>query len=178
MDFLSIHFGTPEPQSIVFAVLVMLVAASKKRDLLLWAVLGFFFNCFALLLIICMSDLGALEDESRRSDRRRQSERQSKQKHQIESIQSEMRGRLDAHDMAIGLDTRRIKRALNRPFPKLANSPIPSWHYDDRGHVAGPVSLNALRGLIDSGTLSLSDLVWCEGLNDWIKANELKTVLS
>jgi len=45
------------------------------------------------------------------------------------------------------------------------------WYYSDKREQKGPVSLEELRGLAQSGTIRPTDLVWQEGTKDWLRAS-------
>jgi hypothetical protein len=42
------------------------------------------------------------------------------------------------------------------------------WHYSQGGNQFGPVPLQSLRGMVASGQLHGGDLVWTEGMPQWI----------
>ena len=48
------------------------------------------------------------------------------------------------------------------------------WHYTKQGEELGPVSSSQLKGLAASGELLPTDLVWKEGLSDWMPARKLR----
>ncbi len=48
------------------------------------------------------------------------------------------------------------------------------WHYSRGEELVGPVSPAQLRKLAASGQLSPDDLVWKEGMADWVQARKLK----
>lgn len=51
-----------------------------------------------------------------------------------------------------------------------------TWYYARNGNRYGPVSPEALRQLAQEGGLKPEDLVWREGLDDWVPAARLKGV--
>ena len=51
-------------------------------------------------------------------------------------------------------------------------SSLPNWHYATNGQQVGPVSELEIRGLINSGVVVASTLVWHEGMTDWLPANQ------
>jgi hypothetical protein len=161
--------------SILFAAICALLAASKGRSALAWGLGGFFLQCFGLLFVLLVSDTAethAIEETGRRQNRR-VNERIKKESSKLASLKSEMRGRLDAHDLAIGLDTRNIKRPLQRAVataPPLANH---SWYYEEDGQTAGPVSQRSLLALADSGLVLPATFVWREGMDDWQQLAEV-----
>jgi hypothetical protein len=48
------------------------------------------------------------------------------------------------------------------------------WHYSRGGKTVGPVSALELKRLASSGQLAPTDLVWKEGMPDWVAADQLK----
>jgi len=46
------------------------------------------------------------------------------------------------------------------------------WYYSENGQQKGPVSESDLRALVQRGTVRDSDLVWREGLGDWIPVSQ------
>ena len=42
-----------------------------------------------------------------------------------------------------------------------------NWYYDQGGQRQGPIPEAELDRLLASGTITLSTLVWCEGMADW-----------
>jgi len=47
------------------------------------------------------------------------------------------------------------------------------WYYADGNEQKGPVSSAELKALADGGNLESSDLVWCEGMEDWLPLAEV-----
>ena len=52
------------------------------------------------------------------------------------------------------------------------------WYYGRDGQHAGPVTSQKLKELVDNGDLQPSDLVWKEGLSEWIPAKKVKGLFS
>lgn len=48
------------------------------------------------------------------------------------------------------------------------------WYYGRGGATVGPVSALDLKQLASSGQLAPTDLVWKEGMRDWVPAEQLK----
>jgi hypothetical protein len=46
------------------------------------------------------------------------------------------------------------------------------WYYASNGQQQGPVTTTALRGLLASGSVKSTDLVWREGMSNWAPAAE------
>jgi hypothetical protein len=49
-----------------------------------------------------------------------------------------------------------------------------NWYYSRGGTTVGPVSALDLKQLASSGELTPTDLVWKEGMRDWVPAEQLK----
>lgn len=48
------------------------------------------------------------------------------------------------------------------------------WYYSIDGDRQGPVTAQDLKKLVDSGTLKAADLVWKDGMADWVAAKTIK----
>ena len=48
------------------------------------------------------------------------------------------------------------------------------WFYAKNNERKGPVSASQLRSMVVSGEVAGSDLVWCEGMGNWISASEIQ----
>ena len=48
------------------------------------------------------------------------------------------------------------------------------WYYSESGQQAGPVSSEQLKQLATSGQLQASDLVWKDGMGQWVEARKIK----
>ncbi len=64
------------------------------------------------------------------------------------------------------------------PLPSTIPAPAPGtcsatdgWHYSHGGQRRGPVTIEVLRQLYSSGELSPSDLVWQQGMPEWVLAS-------
>lgn len=51
------------------------------------------------------------------------------------------------------------------------------WYYTENGQQQGPVSAQELRAYADSGRLRPTDLVWREGMANWVEAQKVKGLL-
>ncbi len=52
------------------------------------------------------------------------------------------------------------------------------WHYSINGNQTGPVSSSELMQFASSGKLSQTDLVWKDGMHDWVPAGKVKGLFS
>jgi uncharacterized RDD family membrane protein YckC len=51
-----------------------------------------------------------------------------------------------------------------------------SWYYAQNNQQLGPVTLEALRGMVASGQLGAADLVWTQGMSQWQPARSVPEV--
>jgi hypothetical protein len=51
-----------------------------------------------------------------------------------------------------------------------------NWHYAKGGERHGPVSFATLRSMIVTGEVAQTDLVWREGMADWLPAGEVSEI--
>jgi TM2 domain-containing membrane protein YozV len=52
------------------------------------------------------------------------------------------------------------------------------WYYSGSNGQQGPVSSSELKALAENGSLAPTDLVWKEGLEDWIEATKVRGLIS
>src|SRR5215472_10586912 len=58
--------------------------------------------------------------------------------------------------------------------PKLRRSPVTqAWYYNQDGKNYGPVSPSQLRQLATSGQLVPTDMLWRQGMKEWVPAGTL-----
>jgi hypothetical protein len=73
-----------------------------------------------------------------------------------------------------------------RKRPTTTASPLPSersklaqeWYYAKGDQKQGPITSEQFRGLAMSGALKPTDLVWTEGMTDWIEASAVQSWIS
>lgn len=68
-------------------------------------------------------------------------------------------------ELSIDVDAARPSAAPPKPVK-------PVWHYSVGTESYGPVTLMEMRGLFANGQLHPSDLVWKEGMEEWIPASD------
>ncbi|MEL6430695.1 MAG: DUF4339 domain-containing protein [Planctomycetota bacterium] len=180
---------------LVFAAMSAAVAHARGRSALGWGILGFFFNCFALLLLVVLPDV-KLEEERRerlRRENRRLSEQLKKERQVSDARHAQTLGRLGAHDAVLGLDTSSDADprgaltdagAAAGPPPSLPGSGARGkrWHYavDPEGSAEGPVAYEEIAELWRDGILIDESLVWSGGMDDWLpiaRVDELREEL-
>ncbi|MEZ6196280.1 MAG: DUF4339 domain-containing protein [Planctomycetota bacterium] len=164
LDFFAtaIRFGRTELSlSIVMGVIAAVIAAAKGRSAIAWFFIGLVTSCIGVLVLVFLPDLNEVESDrrSRQAEYRRLRERLHQQQSRQSSFESRVLGRLDSHDLALGLDTREI---AGGELPALAGEADegPEWYFDDGGHPSGPISAAALAALHRSGAIDGHTLVW------------------
>lgn len=165
------------------------VASSKGRSGVGWFFGGFFFGLIAIVIVAVLPNLR--EEERRRqhdmAERRRLREQLRQEKMKTESFRHHATNRLDTHDGALGLDTRRTSglgagKAQPILVPRVAPPPLPpaaaegegaTWFYAADGETRGPVPESTLVWMLQSGALKGSSLVWRDGLAEWTAASSI-----
>ena len=51
-----------------------------------------------------------------------------------------------------------------------------TWYYARNNQQLGPVTLDALRGMVASGEIGGTDLVWTQGMAQWLPARSVPEV--
>ena len=152
---------------------------------------GFFIGLIGVIIVACLSNLK--EEESRRAEAERERVRLREQVRQEQSKNEVYRQhstqRLDAHDNALGMDTRSPEalpgqsssgRALGslQEHQDVAPPPLrpgPAiWYYERNGQSRGPVPEEEIRTLLRQGTISRDSLVWCDGFTDWTPVRDVE----
>ncbi|MCB9832585.1 MAG: DUF4339 domain-containing protein [Planctomycetes bacterium] len=172
-----------EPFSgVVFGIICALIAPSRGRSALAWFFLGFFLNCFALIILLLIQDLRQLEQDQAEQERlgrelRRLREQVKRERSRNEERYLDTSRRLDAHDQLDGVDTRRPPAlpgslaALPPGHPFVAAE----WWYAQPGEddYRGPYAAVEFGQLLVRGDVGPRTLVWCETLTDWTEAGSL-----
>ncbi len=57
-------------------------------------------------------------------------------------------------------------------------SETPEWYYTNNRQPIGPVSVEQLRQLVSRGSVQANDLVWKEGMADWVPASSVANLFS
>lgn len=162
------------------------IANGKGRNPVGWFFIGFFFGLIGLIIACVVSN----ERERQRmhagaaAERRRLREKLRQEQMKNETYRQHTQARLDVHDDAIGIDTRRpaalaagaAQRADMLEGGPPATPPPPGrkeWHYDMSGESRGPVSEAAIRKGLADGKIDGTTLVWREGMADWQAVSEV-----
>ena len=175
---------------------VAAIAHGKGRSPVGWFFVGFLLGIIGLVIVLVVSNvnqekyLRARQDEENR--RLREQLRQERIKH--ETLREYAMRRLDAHDGALGMDTRSLQALPTENAPNYlpyasvgAGSPRPggegeetsplqaapqpphsnAWYYEQNGETRGPVPPETIQSLLADGQLSSHSLLWADHLPDW-----------
>ena len=185
---------------LVCGIIAAAIASSKGRNAVGWFFIGFLFGIIPVIIVACLSNLNqerAWRDSTER-ERRRLREQLRQERMKNEAFRDYSMGRFDAHDRALGMDTRSQQTALPGagggqtrgylptldPFPQVgadppsaaaANEAAAVWYYELSGNSVGPVSAGDIRRLIRARQILGSTLLWTEGLTDWTPVNQVST---
>lgn len=167
----------------IFGIVCALVANNRGRSAVGWFFIGFFFWCFALIVLYVIPDLKVEEERRRRLLRENQRLRERIRKDRIVADQRhrEAARRLDVHDRALELDTskRITDPAQLESLPPMEKVPSPEpeydfksyegtfWYYVEENEQAGPVEFNELKRLWKKGRIQRNTFVWHESMDDW-----------
>ncbi|MCU0867926.1 MAG: DUF4339 domain-containing protein [Planctomycetes bacterium] len=152
----------------VFGGICAAIASGRGRNIAGWFCLGFFLQCFGIILILVLPDLKVEEQRRQRHalETRRLREQLAKERQVADERHHHVERRLGAHDQALGLDTSRPPELANQAAPPaLPNAGI--WFYARGQERLGPVAAETIRHLLQANVLSPRSLVWREGMADW-----------
>lgn len=178
------------------AIISGVIASTKGRNVVGWAVLGFLFPLIAIIIVACQSNLTEQRAHVNRGERerRRLREQLRQERQKTEAFRQYSTTRLDAHDRTLGVDTRsmqalpgpshdRVRALTDASGPAEAPQAPPAgptfsavgmlWYYAQGGQAQGPVSEIELKHLINSGQVDQATMVWTEGLDDWARVDEV-----
>ena len=175
----SINTGS----GIIIAILMACIAASKGRSALGWFLLGLIpaVNCVLLIVLVTLSDLRVQDEdvEDLSEETRLLNERLAQERMRGDRLRAQMSTRLDAHDRALGMDTRPDELPIGDvAAANLPPGEKPSWYYNENGSPAGPISRSALKTLYVNGVVDDDTLVWCDGMGDWTPFGQLAELAS
>lgn len=168
---------------IVFAALCAALAHSRGRTPVGWFVIGFFFGCIALFVLLVLPNVkeeqsrhAALEDANRSLRERLRQEEMKSEAFRLHAAQ-----RLDAHDRQLDVDTRQTAPLLghspNEPQQLGAAQPAPEpdgpdWYFVENGGRVGPHSRADMLQMLQRGRINAATQVWCEDLEGWMRLGQ------
>ena len=184
---------------VVMGVVTALIASIKGRNVVGWFFVGFLAGLIGVIIAAVMPNLKAqrTQEEHNALERRRLREQLRQERLKNEAFRRYSTNRLDAHDEHLGLDTRtapalpepQTTEALpSRPEEAMTDlaqtteptvTPVPIsaelvWYYETSGRSVGPVNDRDMHQLLKSGAIERSTLVWTEGYDDWVVAEDVE----
>jgi hypothetical protein len=154
-----------------------LIAHQRGRTPIGWFFIGMLTPCIGLILVLVLPDLKKqqAEFERLRTQNRMLKERLDKDRMVADQRHGEVEGRLRAHDRVLGLDTGaapepRGEISAGSPPPAPGASADPAarlWYYALDSKEQGPLHIDELRPLWQSGKLGPDTLVWAKGMGEW-----------
>ena len=161
---------------IIFGGITAWIADSKGRNPVGWFFIGFIVTCIGLIIILCLSDLK--EEEVRwqhaQDEQRRLREQLKQERIKNEAFQGHVRGRLEAHDNVLGMDTRQLsgeKSAASLPPPPPASGALVPTAFEQRQwfltYLDKPrraVTFAELKRSYQTKVLNENSLVWTAGM--------------
>lgn len=161
---------------------VALIAHHRGRNPLAWFFLGAFFFCFAFILVLVLPDLKEQREREQQlvDENRRLKEQLRKDRMVADRRHEEVQRRLDAHDTALTIDTRRDEgsamaapRAMEPLDVGIPESTAGPWWFFQDEMRKGPFSFDQLRALWQGGTVNRETRVWTAGMSDWAPIESL-----
>ncbi len=169
---------------VICGVICLAIASHKGRSMVGWFFLGFFFGLIPVIIVACLSNLNEqkqyrnyVEDQNRYLQEQLRQERLKSEAYRQHTLT-----RLDAHDQALGVDTRSSAQALAGPDRQQhlltggQSRPRQQWYYASNGETMGPVDYDQLVDLARQGVVQKSTLVWCSDMNDWTPAQSVSAL--
>ena len=181
---------------VVCGTIAAVIASNKGRSAAGWFFGGFFLTWVGIVIVACLSNLkeqGAYRARIE-SERRRLREQLRQERLKGEAYRQYSMGRLDAHDDALGIDTRSPQQVLPNVEPagfleqgvvnptaqNAAWTPTAQnaaaervWYYELDGVSVGPVSEMDVQKLLNAKMIGPNTLLWAEGFVDWTPAAQV-----
>ncbi len=163
---------------VICGIISALIASNKGRNAFGWFFGGFFLGIIGIVIVAVISN--PKQERAQRDlddvEYQRMRERLAQEKIKTETFRKHAAGRLDAHDGALGMDTRAIAGPNDSPAllsngkPETLPPPNPSrarWFYDLEGKTLGPVSELEIKEQILANTIDANTLLWAEDMSEW-----------
>lgn len=163
------------------------IAHAKGRNAVGYFFVGFFFSCFGLVLILCLSNLN--EEKARiqaqEIQNRRLKEQLRQEQMKLEVLRQHATARLDRHDEALGMNSRSLggdsagAEAIAPPPPPnpnqltAAGNDLAEWHYVLAGKARGPVRRSDLLQELSRGYITKQTLVWNPNMKGWLELGKV-----
>jgi hypothetical protein len=166
-----------------------LIANSRGRTAVGWFFIGAFLPCFAgLILVLVLPDLKVEQERQRRlaDENRRLREKLKKDRMVSDERHAEMNRRLQAHDVALGVDTAQAAELPMSPQPDAQPERIAAvdpplaaglraahWYWAQGLNRQGPIAFGELQGHWRDGRVLRDTLVWCKGMPKWVAVSSV-----
>lgn len=172
---------------LIFGFITAAIAHAKGRNAIGYFFVGFFFSCFGLVLILCLSNLN--EEKARiqaqEIQNRRLKEQLRQEQMKLEALRQHATARLDRHDEALGMNSRTLggdfagTEAIVPPPPPNPNQ-LPAekhnlveWYYVLAGRHRGPMSRSDLLQELSRGYITNKTLVWKPNMKGWLELGQV-----
>ncbi len=176
---------------LIFGFITAAIASAKGRNAIGYFFVGFFFSCFGLILILCLSNLN--EEKARiqaqEIQNRRLKEQLRQEQMKLEALRQHATARLDRHDEALRMNS----RSLGGDFADtdaIAPSPPPNpnqlpaeetnlveWYYVLAGRPTGPVRRSDLLQELSRGYITNKTLVWNPTMKKWLELGQVPELI-
>lgn len=172
---------------LIFGLITAAAAHAKGRNPIGYFLVGFFFPCFGLVLILCLSNLN--EEKARiqaqEIQNRRLKEQLRQEQMKLEALRQHATARLDRHDEALGMNSRSLggdfadTDAIAPPPPPNPNqlsaekANLVEWHYVVAGKPRGPVRRSDLLQELSKGYITNKTLVWNPAMKEWLELGQV-----
>lgn len=174
---------------VICGIIAAVIASGKGRNGLGWFFGGFFLGIVGIVIVAVIPNLKQEKARWEEDDieHHRLRERMKQEKIKNESFRGHAAGRLDAHDGALGMDTRSIQGPpptpgmLTEGLQRSGPPPNPSeaiWYYDLNGETRGPVSETDIKAMLRSRQIGGTTILWSESMSEWTPAKQIETFRS
>lgn len=172
---------------LLFGAAVALLAHARGRNPWAWLAIGILAPCIGLILVLVLPDLKEQrrKEEADRAEKERLRELLAQERMKNQAFRGHVTNRLDAHDQALGLDTRQAPPPGELPAPPApaaappaaaastaaAGSGIPQqgWYLAvPGGQPDGPHDLSVVAQRLRAQSIHAGTLVWHASMDDWL----------
>lgn len=188
---------------VICGIAAAAIASHKGRSAVGWFWGGFFLGVIGIIIVAVLSN--KKEEQARQEyvhmEQRRLREQLRQEQLKVESLRRYSEARLDAHDRALGIETRNPAALPDyQPVPQALPAGTPMalpgdpgnaladparidpvapavnsspWYYEYNGASIGPINLADLQKLFLARRIRPNTLVWNENLTDWTPADSV-----
>ncbi len=170
-----------------FGIACAVIASKRGRNPLAWFFIGMFAGCIGLILVLVLENpkekeerLRLLRQENRRLREVVRGDRMTSDRRYQETVK-----RLEIHDEALGMDTRRL--SADFPAPMLKETSVPSeqiekwqkqpWYFAEGEVRVGPIPFEDLQAAFLEGRVSPETLIWNPEFEDWKPLTQVRGLI-